>query len=114
MGGGSAALDPHPPITPRAGIAAALPDDATLAFARGPIATNTLAILDDTALAGRRPMDLFDNAELDGGPAVSTTLRTARALWLGEFSDRIDARRFSARLTGTNPVEQPGGWAVAL
>jgi beta-glucosidase len=114
MGGGSAALDPHPPVTPRAGIAAALPDDVTLTFARGPVATNTLAILDDTALAGRLTMDLFDNRELEGAPAVGTTLRAARALWLGEFSDRVDARRFSARLTGTIRVEEPGEWTFGL
>src|SRR6476660_2684476 len=114
MGGGSAALDPHPPVTPRAGIAAALPDDVTLTFARGPIATNTLAILDDTVLAGRLTMDLFDNRGLEGAPAVATTLRTARALWLGEFSDEVDARRFSARLTGTIRVDEPGEWTFGL
>ncbi len=114
MGGGSAALDPHPPVTPRAGIAAALGDDVTLTFARGPIATNTLATLDDTALAGRLTMDLFDNRELDGDPVLSTTLRTARALWLGEFTDRLDSRRFSARLRGTIRVDEPGEWTFGL
>src|SRR6478735_9243322 len=114
MGGGSAALDPHPPVTPRAGIAAALPDDVTLTFARGPIATNTLAILDATALDGRLRMDLFDNRELAGDPALSTTLRTARALWLGEFTDKLDPRRFSARLIGTIRVDEPGEWIFGL
>src|SRR6476469_5972845 len=114
MGGGSAALDPHPPVTPRAGIAAALPDDVTVSFARGPIATNTLGILDDTALAGRITMELFDNRDLEGEPALGTTLRSARALWLGEFTDRLDPRRFSARLTGTIRVEEPGEWTFGL
>ena len=123
MGGGSAALDPHPPVTPRAGIAAALPDDVTLTFARGPIATNTLAILDDTALAGRLTMDLFDNRDLDGDPAVSTTLRTrarplARRLHrprrpppLLRSPHRHDPRR-RARRVDVRPVDDrgdPGG-----
>jgi len=86
----------------------------TLTFARGPIATNTLAILDATALDGRLTMDLFDNRELAGDPALSTTLRTARALWLGEFTDKLDPRRFSARLTGTIRVDEPGEWIFGL
>ena len=115
MGGGSAALDPHPPVTPRAGIAAALPDDVdphVRPRARSP-RTRSRSSTPPRSPAGIT-MDLFDNRELDGDAAVSTTLRSARALWLGEFTDRLDPRRFSARLTGTIRVDEPGDWTFGL
>jgi beta-glucosidase len=114
MGGGSAALDPHPPVTPRVGIAAALPDDVTLTFARGPVATNTLPILDAAALDGRIAMDVFADPDLTGEPAITTSLRTARALWLGEWTDELDPTRFSARLRGTIHVDEGGDWTFGL
>ena len=35
-------------------------------------------------------------------------------MWLGEFTDRLDPRRFSARLTGTIRVDEPGDWTFGL
>lgn len=114
MGGGSAALDPHPPITPRAGIAAALAPETVLDFSRGPAATDTIPVLDASALAGRIEMAVFASPDLTGGPVITTSLRTARALWLGEFTDQLDPRRFSARLRGTVRVDETGEWTFGL
>jgi beta-glucosidase len=114
MGGGSAALDPHPPVTPCAGLAAALPGSVDVTFARGPVATNTLPILDDGALTDRLTLHVFDGPDLAGEPTISTSLRTARALWLGEWTDQVDPARFSARLTGTVRVDEPGDWTFGL
>ena len=34
--------------------------------------------------------------------------------WLGEFTDRLDPRRFSARLIGAIRVDEPGEWTFGL
>lgn len=114
MGGGSAALDPHPPVTPRAGLSAALDSTTTLTFARGPAATDTIPLLDQSALTDRIAMEVFPNAGCSGQPALRTSLRTGRAMWLGEINDEIDAREFSARLTGTVRVTEAGEWTFGL
>ncbi len=114
MGGGSAALDPHPPVTPRAGLAAALAPETLLSFSRGPAATDTIPVLDASALAGRIDLEVFASTDLSGDPAITTSLRTARALWLGEFTDVLDPRHFSARLRGTVRVTEAGDWTFGL
>ena len=114
MGGGSAALDPHPPVTPRAGLAAALAPDTVLDFSRGPAATDTIPVLDASALAGRIDMDVFASTDFTGAAVITTSLRTARALWLGEFTDVLDPRHFSARLRGTVRVTETGEWMFGL
>ncbi len=114
MGGGSAALDPHPPVTPRAGLTAALDGAATMTFARGPAATDTIPLLDQSALADRIAMDVFASADCSGQPVVRASLRTGRAMWLGDIHDDIDAREFSARLTGTVRVDEAGDWTFGL
>lgn len=114
MGGGSAALDPHPPITPRAGITAALPDSVPVEFSRGPAATDTIPVLDASALVDRIRMEVFAGPDCSGAPVITASLRSARALWLGEFSDRLDPTRFSARLRGTVRVEEAGAWTFGL
>jgi len=114
MGGGSAALDPHPPVTPRAGISAAVDAATTVTFSRGPVATDTLAPLDETALAGRLTLDLFTSDDCSGEPVATSSLRTARALWLGEWTDRVDPTSFSARITGTVRVPESGDWTFGL
>jgi len=116
MGGGSAALDPHPLVSPRRGIAAALEGSAVdVTFARGPAATDTIPILNETALSGRIGMDVFASTDLTGDPVITTSLRTGRAMWLGEIHQGIDhAAGFSARLTGTMHVEETGEWMLGL
>lgn len=114
MGGGSAALDPHPPVSPRAGLTAALDTDTTMTYSRGPAATDTIPVMDESVLSGRLAMDVFGNAELAGDAAHHTTLRTGRAMWLGEFHDAINPREFSARLTGTVRVAEAGEWTFGL
>ncbi|MGZ4713690.1 MAG: beta-glucosidase H [Acidimicrobiia bacterium] len=114
MGGGSAALDPHPAVSPRAGLEAALAGGPTVTFARGPAATSTIPVLNETALAGRLSMDVFASTDLTGEPAISTTLRTARAMWLGDITDAVDPRAFSARLHGAVRVAEPGDWTFGL
>ena len=114
MGGGSAALDPHPLVSPRVGLANALGPSTTLVFARGPAATDTIPVLNETALDGRIAMEVFGSTDCTGDPVISTSLRTGRAMWLGEINDAIDARAFSARLTGTVRVTEAGEWTFGL
>ena len=114
MGGGSAALDPHPLISPRVGLTAALDPTTALTFARGPAATDTIPILNETGLDGRIAMEVFATTDLSGEPAITTSLRTARAMWLGEINDTISARGFSARLHGTVRVAETGDWSFGL
>ncbi len=114
MGGGSAALDPHPPVRPRAGIAAALGADTELVFSRGPAATDTIPVLDAGALDGRLTLEVFASTDCTGDPVITSSLRTARALWLGAFSDALDPTRFSARLRGTVRVDEAGTWTFGL
>ncbi len=114
MGGGSAALDPHPLVSPRVGLTTALDSATVLTFARGPAATDTIPILNETALDGRIAMDVFASTDFSGEPAITTSLRTARAMWLGEINDAINARAFSARLRGTVRVTETGEWTFGL
>ncbi len=114
MGGGSAALDPHPMVSPRAGLAAALDTSTTLTYARGPAATDTIPVLNETALDGRLTLEVFAGTELSGPAEINSTLRTARAMWLGTITDTVDARGFSARLHGTVRVTETGEWTLGL
>ncbi len=114
MGGGSAALDPHPPVTPRAGLTTALGADTALTFTRGPSATDTIPVMDESVLDGRLAMAVYPGANLTGSPAHETTLRTGRAMWLGEFHEAVNPREFSARLTGTVRVRESGDWTFGL
>lgn len=113
MGGGSAALDPHPVVSPRAGLEAALHPATSFVYARGPAATDAIPVLGAQGLVGRVTMDVFASDDLSGEPAISTSLRTVRAMWLGEV-DGIDARRFSARLRGIVRVREGGAWTFGL
>ncbi len=114
MGGGSAALDPHPVVTPRAGLAEALGDDPPITFARGPAATTTIPVLGIGELTGRLTLDVFAGPDFEGESVITAHLRTARAMWLGEIHDSIDATSFSARLTGRVRVEESGDWTFGL
>ncbi len=76
MGGGSAALDPHPPVRPRAGIAAALGADTELVFSRGPAATDTIPVLDAGALDGRLTLEVFASTDCTGDPVITSSLRS--------------------------------------
>ncbi len=113
MGGGSAALDPHPSVSPRAGLATALGSDTTLAFTRGPAATDTIPVLAEPALIGRMTMEVFAADDLSGEPASTADLRQARAMWLGRV-EGIDSRQFSARLRGTVRVDDSEHWNFGL
>ena len=88
MGGGSAALDPHPPVRPRAGIAAALGADTELVFSRGPAATDTIPVLDAGALDGRLTLEVFASTDCTGDPVITSSLRAAR----GTVARRLQRR----------------------
>jgi beta-glucosidase len=113
MGGGSASLDPLPIVTPRRGITEAL-GDVEVAYARGPAATHTVPVLDDSALADRLTLELFASTDLSGEPVQRSTPRAARVLWLGDVHPEIAAGGFSARATGIVRTDDGGPWTFGL
>lgn len=113
MGGGSASLDPLPVVTPRRGITEAL-GATELTFARGPAATDTVPVLDDSALAAPLTLELFAGTDPVGAPLNRGSRRSARAMWLGEVHRDLDGTAFSARATGTVRTEEGGNWTFGL
>lgn len=113
MGGGSASLDPLPVVTVRRGITEAL-GATEVGFARGPAATDTIPVLDDTALAAPLTLDLFAGGTPTGDPLQRSERRSARSMWLGEVHRDLAGDAFSARATGTVRTDEGGSWTFGL
>ncbi|MEJ2022467.1 MAG: glycoside hydrolase family 3 C-terminal domain-containing protein [Maritimibacter sp.] len=96
MGGGSAQLNPHYRVSPWDGLVNRLGEEA-LSFAPG--CTNhrwePMWHADLTA-------EYYDNLDLSGEPVFTEKMASTEAFWVPPFADgKVDAKRFSARISGT-------------
>ncbi len=96
MGGGSAQLNPHYRVSPFDGLVNRLGEEA-LSFAPG--CTNhrwePMWHADLTA-------EYYDNLDLSGEPVFTEKMASTEAFWVPPFADgKVDAKRFSARISGT-------------
>ncbi len=96
MGGGSAQLNPHYRVSPWDGLVNRL-GEAALSFAPG--CTNhrwePMWHADLTA-------EYYDNLDLSGEPVFTEKMASTEAFWVPPFADgKVDAKRFSARISGT-------------
>ncbi len=96
MGGGSAQLNPHYRVSPFDGLVNRLGEEG-LSFAPG--CTNhrwePMWHADLTA-------EYYDNLDLSGEPVFTEKMASTEAFWVPPFADgKVDAKRFSARISGT-------------
>lgn len=103
MGGGSSQLNPHYQITPWEALVET-EGESGLTFAPG--CTNHRW---EPVLAGPITVDYFDNDSLSGEPVHRDVIDSALTFWIHPVAGgRVDAARFSARMTGTFTPEVDG------
>lgn len=103
MGGGSAQLNPHYRVSPWDGLVSALGAER-LMFARG--CSNDRF---EPLLQQEIGIAFFDNERLEGEPVHHGTMDEAQAFWVGRIAEnKVDARRFSARMSAKYVPEQDG------
>lgn len=103
MGGGSSQLNPHYQVTPWEALVA-VEGEAGLTFAPG--CTNHRW---EPVLTGPITVDYFDNDSLSGPVAHHEVIDSALTFWIHPVAGgRVDAARFSARMTGTFTPEVDG------
>jgi beta-glucosidase len=103
MGGGSSQLNPHYQVTPWEGLVA-VEGEAALTFAPG--CTNHRW---EPVLAGPITVDYFANDALSGAPVHRDVIDSALTFWIDPVAGgRVDAARFSARMTGSFTPEVDG------
>lgn len=103
MGGGSAQLNAHYRVSPYDGIAAQVGPATTLTYELGCTNHRLLPLLRDDLT-----VEYFASPDLSGEVVTSETVESSELMWLGQVRDRIDPRRFSARLTARFTAEAGG------
>ncbi|MGI9598971.1 MAG: glycoside hydrolase family 3 C-terminal domain-containing protein [Acidimicrobiales bacterium] len=123
QGGGSAQLTPHYSISPLAGLVAALPE-ASVTHHRGCVADRYVPQVDaadwqpmthasegstdEGSTDGPLLVEIFDNPELAGQPAVRRTSRNLFAFYHGDNTAVPEAERWSQRWTGSLAIAVGG------
>lgn len=103
MGGGSSQLNPHYQVTPWEALVRT-EGESRLTFAPG--CTNHRW---EPVLAGPIAVDYFDNDTLTGPAVHREVIDSALTFWIHPVAGgRVDAARFSARMTGTFTPEVDG------
>ena len=118
QGGGSARVSPHYQVNALEGISARAGDDVEVLFAPGCTSHKTLPVLGGSALSfeggdGLR-LEFWNSLDLSGDVAHEKRARQLQFNWFGPFSDAVNAREFSARLTGTFTPPESGTYTFGL
>ncbi|HWQ15760.1 MAG TPA: glycoside hydrolase family 3 C-terminal domain-containing protein [Roseiflexaceae bacterium] len=118
MGGGSAQVNAHYAIPPYDAIAARVGDRARLSYAIGCTNHKVLPRLDarQAQPGGGEGFTVtyFNNLDLSGAPVHRATTRVFEQAWFGEVAPGVDARQFSAQLTGSFTASESGAHTFGL
>jgi beta-glucosidase len=112
QGGGSARVEPHPPVTPLAGLRARYPD-LTIEHERGCFSSKRAPIIDRAVLDGPMRWEYFAGREREGEPVLVDEMPQGRFMLLGEVGRGVPDE-FSMRITGTVVASESGEWEFTL
>lgn len=121
QGGGSAGVSPPYAVSPLEGIQQKCAGQLEVVYSQGCRNHKMLPYIDTKNLA---PVDgdwgqgflveYFDNLDLSGDAVEVKRIRRSEFLWFGEFSDKVDALSFSARVSGKLRVDVSGSYQISL
>ncbi len=114
MGGGSSEVNAHYRVSPFEGVTAKLKPETVVGFEEGCIIPKLLPLVSGDALVDGLRVAFF-NAESPQGEVVATSqLDGSEAVWFGGLPEQVDARRFSARLSGRFVPAESGVYTLGL
>ena len=118
QGGGSARVSPHYQVSALEGITARAGDSIDVRFAPGCTSHKTLPVLGGSALSeGGEPglrLEFWNSLDLSGDVVHEKRARQLQFNWFGPFHEAVNAREFSARLTGTFTPPESGRYTFGL
>jgi beta-glucosidase len=118
QGGGSARVSPHYQVNALDGITERAGSDIEVHFAPGCTSHKTLPVLGGSALScesgdGLR-LEFWNSLDLSGDVVHEKRARQLQFNWFGPFNDAVNAREFSARLTGIFTPPESGLYTFGL
>jgi beta-glucosidase len=112
QGGGSARVEPHPPVTPLAGLQARFPN-VTVEHERGCFSSKRAPIIDRAVLDGPLRFEYFAGREREGEPVLVDEMPQGRFMLLGAVGRGVPDE-FSMKVSGTIVATETGDWTFTL
>jgi beta-glucosidase len=112
QGGGSARVEPHPPVSPLAGLRARFAD-IDVGHERGCFSFKRTPVLDGRVLDGAMQVEYFAGRERDGAPVFTQESNRGLFTFMGPVGHGVP-EEFSLRATGTFVAPETGDWVLSL
>jgi len=110
--GGSARVEPHPPVSPLAGLRARFPD-VDVVHERGCYSFKRTPILDTRLLDAPLLVEYFAGRERQGEPVHTERSNRGLFTYMGPVGHGVPSE-FSLRVTGTVVATEDGRWTFTL
>jgi len=113
QGGGSARVEPHPPVSPLRGMRERFGSDVEVAFERGCFSFKRTPVLDDRVLQGPLLVEYYGNREREGMPVYTQAAGRGLFTFIGPVGHDVPSD-FSLRVKGTLVAPESGDWTFSL